>query len=314
MVRSLRSTKSAEHQKAPHAWRAALTATLAVAGMLYAGGRSAIVGSSAASAIFGIGSVSGAPRIVAEAGVLPTSSLVSLDQFAEVMDRTVFSLGIPSVQTHVALQQAAERLAEVNELERNGALTAAVLRELLERHQRLVARADARIMGRLVSGRPSPSLTLLLVRERLAAASSLEELLVEVGETLDTLPPESGGGGEGDDQSTRAVLANSIEDLANVEQSVLPSGLGVEVLPPEAVRLLAADRIEQLKRVRDRCSSDIDSGYGGLACPRDAREAARTTVQVTAVLAAAQAQYDAGSFVEARMTANEAWRLSRQGR
>lgn len=199
------------------------------------------------------------PQIVVEAGVLPGGFLGALDRLAELLDRTIFSFGLPSLRARVALTQAVERVAELQALERNGELTPSVLHTLLVSHARLIDIGDRAVARQIADGRQSSALLLLLVRTRLAAAQVLQDVSEQLSleaqlraptpylESAASAPPsslapreiqrESGGPSELDD---------AIAALVDLEGDLLP--LGEASVPPGVLHVLAEQKLALAER------------------------------------------------------------------
>lgn len=257
------------------------------------------------------------PEIIAEAGILPTSLFSVFDRLSEAFDRNVFSFGIPQLRAQVALTQAAERIAELQALERAGQLTPASTRGLLRAHQQLLAIADRIVAGQLARGIASPDLLFLLVRTRLAAAEVLEELEEErVAEReLDeaefpsspgAFPEASPRAPVGDEVEDFAeLLDEKIEELVEFEDGVLPSG---NVLVSEAVlRLLAEQKIAKAERdlLRAIRTTEERLAQGKILIAETELRAAADAALVTA-----RQLFAAGNYREALRLAKDARRIA----
>lgn len=200
------------------------------------------------------------PQIVVEAGVLPGGFLGALDRLAELLDRTVFSFGLPSLRARVALTQAVERVAELQALERNGELTPSVLHTLLVSHARLIDIGDRAVARQIADGRQSSALLLLLVRTRLAAAQVLqdvsEQLSLEAQLRADPTPSlESAASAPPSSLEPREIqresgepseLDDAIAALVDLEGDLLP--LGEASVPPGVLHVLAEQKLALAER------------------------------------------------------------------
>lgn len=202
------------------------------------------------------------PQIVAEAGVLPGGFLGALDRFAELLDRTLFSFGLPSLRARVALTQAAERVAELQALERNGELTPSALHALLASHARLIEIGNLVVARQIAHDQQPTALLLLLVRTRLAAAQVLqdvaEQLSLETQLSADSTPSPGGAAsarppspdlfeGRDDTPATpRSELADAIASLVDLEGDLLP--LGGADIPPGILHVLAEQKLALAER------------------------------------------------------------------
>lgn len=219
-------------------------------------------------------------HIVAEAGIRPTSAFWRLDRFSEFIDRTVFSLGIPSLRARVALAQAAERVAEIRALERDGALSVATLRDLLGVADRRLAIANRTVARRLATGEVPHPLMLLLVRTRLSAAAVLEELSEELGGDIDELS---------------VLLHEAVDRLVAVDRDLLPSSTPLSAFPPDVLRELAADAIARAERTHDDVLAHLEQNGRAEDAPRDVQS-----------LTAAKTLFASGDGAQALLAAREA--------
>lgn len=219
------------------------------------------------------------PQIVAEAGVLPGGFLGALDRLAEVLDRTVFSFGFPTLRARIALAQAAERIAELQALERNGQLTPAAARALLAAQGRLVEIASDVVARQVAGGRAPTDLVLLLARTRLAAAEILRELEEELAveaellkaptpglspegvevadETLASPPTEEVDEGKSELADLLQELDEAVESLVDVEDDILPQGAPAPA-PDAVLRLLAGQKIAKAERDLLRANNSVE--------------------------------------------------------
>lgn len=200
------------------------------------------------------------PEIIAEAGILPTNVLTVFDHLSEFFERNVFSFGIPTLRARIALTQAAERIAELQGLERAGQLTPASARRLLGSQERLLAVADQVLARQFRQGTISLDLLLLLTRTRLAAAETLEELREERDVLLqldedplpspafpDVLPEDVLVTPANEEHVTlTALLDENIENLVEFESNVIPQGNAH--VPKPVLRLLAEQKIAKAER------------------------------------------------------------------
>jgi hypothetical protein len=204
------------------------------------------------------------PRIVAEAGMLPTNILVFFDRLDEWVERTIFSFGLPSLRTRILLAHAAERIAELQALERAGTLTPVLTLRLLERHRQLLDRANRAVARQMERGAISPDLLLAVVRTRLAAAEVLEERAVEqrAFDELDPDVPEGAADDVGEqgvraDASVADTLEETADRLVDLEQDL---GLARPklVLAPEVFRLIVEQKIAKAERDLLRAGQAIE--------------------------------------------------------
>lgn len=200
------------------------------------------------------------PQIVVEAGVLPGGFLGALDRLAELLDRTVFSFGLPSLRARVALTQAVERVAELQALERNGELTPSTLHALLVSHARLIDIGDRAVARQISDGRQASALLLLLVRTRLAAAQVLQDVSEQLSleaqlradptpslEGTASAPPPSLEPRENQDESGEpSELDDAIASLVDLEGDLLP--LGEASVPPGVLHVLAEQKLALAER------------------------------------------------------------------
>ncbi|TSC72683.1 MAG: hypothetical protein G01um101438_400 [Parcubacteria group bacterium Gr01-1014_38] len=200
------------------------------------------------------------PQIIAEAGILPTSVFSAFDRLSELFDRSLFSFGIPTLRARIALTQAAERIAELQALERAGRLTPASARGLLQAHERLLTIADRIVARQLAAGAVPPDLLFLLIRTRLAAAGVLEELEEEAAaeRELDkeefSSPAPTGAFPEAatldpvDDEvkDLAELLDEEIEELVEFEDGMIPPG--ASAIPPNVLRFLAEQKVAKAER------------------------------------------------------------------
>lgn len=205
------------------------------------------------------------PRIVAEAGVLPTSPFFFLDRFDEWAERTIFSFGIPALRARILLVQAAERIAELQALERVGRLTPEATRALLERHTRLLSAASELIGRQLALKRASPDLLALFVRTRLAAADVIEERAAEqqgAEELLETLPAyvEDADAAEDEPEELKAEELLSETADALVEEVENDLGLAAEEVPVSVglLRLIAEQKLAKAERDLVRAQQAVE--------------------------------------------------------
>lgn len=172
------------------------------------------------------------PQIVSEAGVLPGGVLGGLDRFAELLDRTLFSFGLPSLRARVALTQAAERVAELQALERDGTLTLSALHGLLASHARLIEIGSSVVARQVAAGRQPTALLVLLVRTRLAAAQVLHEVQEQRAlEEADT---------------TLRELTDAIDALVDLEGDLLPPDTAS--VAPAVLHVFAEQKIALAER------------------------------------------------------------------
>lgn len=256
------------------------------------------------------------PEIVAEAGILPTSILSLLDRFSEVVDRNIFSFGIPTLRARIALTQAAERIAELQALERAGRLTPAATRGLLQAHEQLLAVADRIVAREFASGKVSPDLFFLLVRTRLAAAEVLEELKderaveleLEGGESPSPSPrpvafsdETSPAAFDNETEDLSGLLQEEIEHLVEFEDGMIPSG--GPTVSQDVLRVLAEQKIAKAERDLLRATQKVEERLVRgkvLIADTELRASAE------AALVTARQLFSAGNFAEALRLAQDA--------
>lgn len=194
------------------------------------------------------------PRLVAEAGILPTNPLSTFDRLDEWVERTIFSFGLPSLRTRILLAQAAERIAELQALERTGGVTPALIKKLLERHGALLEVANQIVARQITRGVVSADLLLTVVRTRVAAAEVLEEQAVEQRslEDLDRDEPAAIAEEEGEraEQGTASIadrLEATAEHLMEFE-AVLDLSAPKPALPPDVFLFIAEQKIAKAER------------------------------------------------------------------
>lgn len=259
------------------------------------------------------------PEIIAEAGMLPTNVLAVFDRLSEFFERNVFSFGIPTLRARIALTQAAERIAELQGLERNGRLTPASARGLLEAQERLLTIADQVLARQFRQGTISLDLLLLLTRTRLAAAETLEELreerdvLLQLDEeplpspaSLNALPEDVLVTPADEEHITlTALLDANIEHLVDFEGKVIPQGEAN--VPKPVLRLLAEQKIAKAERdiVRAVRKTEERAAQGKiLVADVELRSAA------DAVLLTARQLFTEGNASEALSLAQDARRIA----
>lgn len=183
------------------------------------------------------------PLVAAEAGVLPTSILAFFDRLDEFFERNLFSFGIPGLRARVALAQAAERIAELQALERNGQLTPRRVKDIVSAHDRLLLIPQGVVTRQIEAGKVPAGLVFHLARTELSAADALEELLdeleVEIVLEAPTTTPRTGREEaekeEGEEpprefEDIADLLTGAMEDLLDFESNVLTK----EALPQES--------------------------------------------------------------------------------
>ncbi|TSC64527.1 MAG: hypothetical protein G01um1014106_86 [Parcubacteria group bacterium Gr01-1014_106] len=257
------------------------------------------------------------PAIVAEPGILPTGLFWSLDRVSEFFERNMFSFGIPTLRARVALTQAAERIAELQGLERAGTLTAASARSLLASQEYLLRIADRLLARQLVRGTVPSDVLLLSSRTRLAAADVLEELQEERAvwreldeESFASLAPSDGEReepltpAEEEETALTTLLDDTIERLVEFEDAVLPPHA-----PAPVVRLLAEQKIAKAERdlLHAVRTTEERVAFGKiLVADQELRAAAE------AALRTARQLYAEGNVGEALRLAKDARQISRQ--
>ncbi len=256
------------------------------------------------------------PRIVAEAGVLPTSPFAFLDRLDEFFQRTVFSLGLPNLRARIALEQAAERIAELQALEQNGKLTSAVARGLLEAHEDLLGIARRVVVQRMVRGQRADDLLRILTRTRLSTADVVDELKEELEAERelaeeDTLAPprvaESPGDEEElDDLEDMADLLEELEeDLVDIEGDVLQEVPARGDIPREVLAFLAEQKIAKAERDLLRAQQRVEerAAHGDLLVGD-----IELRMSGEAFLLTARQLFAAGNFAEALSVVKDAQR------
>lgn len=254
-----------------------------------------------------------APPLIADAGILPSSLFSFLDRLDEFFERTVFSFGIPSLRARIALAQAAERMAELQALERRGELTPWLLQRGVAAHRRLIAVADAVVARRLARGGVRLNELEALLRTRFSAAQVLEDLREEQeveANVVESLPAgEENGEPTAEEAGTpdvRDALEEAVADLDEVEEDLVPSGPDA-ALPRPVLRLLAEQKIAKAERDLARAVAKTEEriAHGKILVARDELQQAATMF-----LQAARALFDEGNFSEALAVSRDARRLA----
>lgn len=265
------------------------------------------------------------PRIVAEAGVLPTSAFAFLDRLDEFLERNFFSFRIPGFRARIALAQATERIAELQELERQGQLTARRARNLLAAHKRLLAIAQRTVSRQLESGRASRGLVFLLTRTELAVADILEELEGEIAVEIELRKPEEtpkagpavreeagdfepaeGENGQRVFDDFANLLEDMTEELADFEKDILQDEVGQgasTAVPADILRFLAEQKIAKVERDLFKAVAKIEErlAHGKIVVAEmELRSAAESS------LLTARQLFAAGNYAEALSVAREA--------
>lgn len=253
-----------------------------------------------------------APRLIADAGILPTSVFSFLDRADEFFERTVFTVGFPSLRARVALAQAAERIAELQALERSGELTPELIERGVAAYRRLAAVADDILARRIVRQSVRVGDVAALLRTRFSAVQILEDIreeqeterdVVEVRPEEETeAPPPSVA--EGPD--VLETLDDAVADLDDVEEDLLPAGATVTA-PVAILRLLAEQKLAKAERdlARAIAKTEERSAHGKVLV---AREELQQTA--TVFLQTARALFDEGNFAEALRVTRDAVRAA----
>lgn len=262
------------------------------------------------------------PLVVADAGVLPTSAFSFFDRLDEFFERNIFSFGIPGLRARIALAQAAERIAELQALERGGQLTSHRVRGLVVAHERLLGIAQRIVVRQVEAGRVSIDLVVHLTRTELSAADVLEELLDELdteialGEPSATpraeLEEEEEGASEGL-EDIADLLEDTADRLADFDDAVLsvaalPQAEGEPFLvPAEVLRILAEQKIAKAERDIASALAKIEERLAhGKVLVADVELRAGAELS----LLAARQLFAAGNYAEALSVAKEARKLA----
>lgn len=256
------------------------------------------------------------PRVVAEAGVLPTSPFAFLDRLDEFFQRTVFSLSLPNLRARIALGQAAERIAELQALERVGQLTPAVVRGLLDAHKDLLEIARRVVVQRMVRGQRADHLLRLLTRTRLSTADVVDELKEELeaerelAETDPLAPPRvAGDQGEedelGDLEHMAGLLEDLEEDLVDIEGDLFQAVPSQGDIPRAVLAFLAEQKIAKAERdfLRARQRVEERAAHGDLLVAD-----IELRLSGEASLVTARQLFAAGNFTEALSVVEDAQR------
>lgn len=242
------------------------------------------------------------PQIVAEAGLLPTSAFSVLERIDEGLQRTLFSFWIPGLRARVALGQAAERIAELQALERDGLLSPDRARGLVEAHDRLIALASGIAARKFAAGSNPLALLLELTRTRLASADILAGL-------ADELESDAELDGEIDSDAGRvaAIVSEVAERLVHVEDDLVAAGAAEETLPADALRVLAEQKIAKAERDLQRAlfTAEEQRAHGKVLIADAELQAAAESALVTA-----RQLFAAGNVAEALALAKDAHRIA----
>lgn len=274
------------------------------------------------------------PLPVADAGVLPTSVFSFFDRLDEFFERNIFSFGIPGLRARIALAQAAERIAELQALERNGQLTAGRARGLVIAHERLLGIAQRIVARQLEAGRASTDLVFRLTRAQLSAADVLEELLDELDTEIALGEPSATPRAEleeGEEEASEGLedIADLLEDtadrLADFDDAVLsvaalphpPASTreavraGAEgepfLVPAGVLRILAEQKIAKVERDIASALAKIEERLAhGKVLVADVELRAGAELS----LLTARQLFAAGNYAEALSVAKEARKLA----
>lgn len=186
-----------------------------------------------------------APVLNVDAGVLPTSKLYFLDRFDEWAQENVFTFGIPSFRARAFLENASERVAELQFLNAQGMLKNQIANRLLDKWQRDLVRAATIVGQEYAHGRRPVSLTDGVVRTALASTDAIQSEYTEnfiVGEERLFLPDDF---------------------LSKAEEKTYASIFAEGVAIPEAVqRLVVEDVAIDTQRIFDETKEKANTASG----------------------------------------------------
>lgn len=247
-----------------------------------------------------------APRIIREAGILPTTPFSIFDWVDEFLERNVFSFWIPTLRARIALAQAAERIAELQALEREGQRTPSLTRRLLRSEERLFSIAEQTAAERALQGTVPEDFVRDLTRTALSAADILDELRERVEVEVELAgPAEPDEPSELDDLLEE--LEDEVDDLADVDEEIVgkvPPGRGVvAAVPGEILRLLAEQKIGKAERDLQRALSKVEERRAEgkvIVADTELRAAAESA------LLSAREFFAAGNFLESLSAARQA--------
>lgn len=247
------------------------------------------------------------PRIIREAGILPTTPFALFDWVDEFLERNVFSFWIPTLRARIALAQAAERIAELQALEREGRRTTSLTRRLLRAEERLFSIAEQTAATQALRGTVPEDFVTDLTRTALSAADILDELRERV-----VVEAELAGPAEPDEPRSELddlleELEDEVDDLADVDEEIVgvapPGQGGVAAVPVEVLRLLAEQKIGKAERDLQRALSKVEERRAAgkvLVADVELRAAAESA------LGSARQFHAAGNFLESLSAARQA--------
>ncbi len=242
--------------------------------------------------------------VIADAGVLPTSAVAFLDRLDEFFERNLFSFGIPRFRARIALTQAAERLAELQALERKGQLSARRVQDLLRAHTRLLTIAQRVLSREFMSGNISRDLIVLLTQVEFSAADVTEELKDQLEVTLELQEPSSAWEGGSSDEDRPGDLEELLDLLesGDFEGGVLRGDTWLAsdaVVPADILRFLAEQNIAKAERDLLRASAKIDErlAHGVFVVAED-----ELKEKAESVLLGARQLFAAGNYLQALAT------------
>ncbi len=194
------------------------------------------------------------PVLAVDAGILPGSPFYFLDNFDEWIQINIFSFGLKNFQAQMALQNASERIAELQVLDARGLRNANITRVQLERWLAKMELAASVAGNSFENGGRPVTLTNKTVRTMIGSIESVETLFRE-SEQIELVSADDG---EQYQETERSDTPYRFMDIGEdrIVMQLMPQ---TAALPDDIVRSILLEQLARAERALEQAREILNN-------------------------------------------------------